>query len=72
MWYAWSMVSLLLHAKTSCRFIYQASLKHYAVGTNFIHKDDFEGHNTYLDVFYFFKNLDKIDNMLSGGILRDD
>jgi hypothetical protein len=28
--------------------------------------------NTYLDVFVLFENLDKTDNMLSGGILRDD
>jgi hypothetical protein len=49
MWYAWSMVSLLLHAKTSYRFIYQASLKQNAVETNFIDKDDFKGHNTSKD-----------------------
>jgi hypothetical protein len=52
--------------------LYQTSLKQNAIETNFIHKDNFEGHNTYLDVFFFFENLDKTDNIFSGGILRDD
>ena len=43
-------------------------LKENAVETNFIHKDDY----AYLDVFDFFKNSDKIESMLSGGILRDN
>ena len=46
--------------------LYQASLKQNVVKTNFIHKDDFEDHNVYLDVnayldvFYFFENPNKI------------
>jgi len=40
--------------------------------TNFIHKDNFKSHNFYLDISDFFENLYKTDNILSGGILRDD
>jgi len=58
--------------------LYQASLKQNIVKTNFIHKDDFEDHNVYLDVnayldvFYFFENPNKTYNMLNGGILEND
>ena len=58
--------------------LYQASLKQNTVETNFIHKDGSENHNacidvnTYLDVSDFFENSDKTENMLSGGIIRDD
>jgi hypothetical protein len=72
------------HSSRTCRtpkhltYLYQAFFKQNAVETNFIHKEDLEGYNAYLDVniyldvYDFFENPDKIDNMLSGGILRDD
>jgi hypothetical protein len=72
------MCGMHVHWSLTCRTpkhlidLYQTSLKQNAIETNFIHKDDFEGHNTYLDVFFFFENLDKTDNIFSGGILRDD
>jgi len=52
--------------------LYQSSLEQNAVETNFINKDDFEGHNAYLDVNDFFKRPYKTDNMLSGRILEDN
>jgi hypothetical protein len=63
------------HRSRTCRSLkhltdlYQASPKQNAVEINFIRKDDFEGHNVYLDVFDFFKNPDKTDSVLSCGIL---
>ena len=66
------------HCSRTCRMpkdftdLYQASLKQNVIETNLINKDDFEGHNAYLDVNDLFKNPDKTDNMLSGGILEDD
>lgn len=38
----------------------------------FINKDEFKGHNIYLDISNFFENPDKTNNMFSGGILGDD
>ena len=58
--------------------LYQASQEQNVVETNLIHKDDSENHNAYVDVnIYlvvsdFFENSNKIENMLSGGIFRDD
>jgi hypothetical protein len=37
-------------------------MKQNAVETYFIHKDDFEGQNAYLDVSDFFENSDKTDD----------
>jgi len=70
-WYAWSLVLYLSHVKTYYKFISSLS-KTKCTWTNFIHKDDFEDHNTYLDVYDFFENLDKTNNMHSSEILRDD
>ena len=64
----WSHLS---YTKTSYRFISSLS-KQYTVETNFIHKDVSENHNAYIDVSDFFEDLDKTENMLSGGIIRDD
>jgi hypothetical protein len=69
--YAWSLVSYLSHVKTSYKFISSLS-ETKCIWTNFIHKDDFEGHNTYLDVYDLFENPNKTNNMLSSEILRDD
>ena len=52
--------------------LYQVSLKQNEVEINCIRKDDFEGHNSYLDVFYFFENPNKTNDIHSGGILEDD
>jgi len=52
--------------------LYQTSPKQNTLETNFIHKDNFKSHNFYLDISDFFENLYKTDNILSGGILRDD
>ena len=51
---------------------YQASPKQNTIETNFIHKDNFKGHNAYLDISDFFENPDKTNNILSGGILGVD
>ena len=58
--------------------LYQVFLKQNTIETNFIHKDDYENHNTYLDVSTYlsvsdlFENPNKTENMLSGGIIKDD
>jgi hypothetical protein len=58
--------------------LYQIYLKQNVGETNFIHKDDFEGHNVYLnvnvylDVSDLFGNPDKTNNILNGEILGDD
>jgi hypothetical protein len=69
------------HWSRTCRTLkyftdlYQTYLKQNVVEINFIHKNDFEGHNiylnvnVYLDVFDLFGNPDKTNNILSGEIL---
>ena len=58
--------------------LYQASLKQNTFETNFVHKDDLEGHNVYLnvnaylDVFDLFENPDRTNNMFNSGILEDN
>jgi hypothetical protein len=50
------------HSSRTCRtpkhltYLYQAFFKQNAVETNFIHKEDLEGYNAYLDVYDFFEN----------------
>jgi hypothetical protein len=58
--------------------LYQASLKQNTFETNFVHKNDLEGHNVYLnvnaylDVFDLFENPDRTNNMFNSGILEDN
>ena len=52
--------------------LYQVLHKQNAIEINFIYKDNFERHNAYLDVNDFFKNPDKIYNILSVGICGDN
>jgi len=66
------------HWSRTCRTLkyltdlYQASLKQNTIETNFIHKDDFKGHNVYLDISDLFKNPNKTDDIFSGRMLEDD
>jgi len=66
------------HWSCTCRMpkhltsLYQVFPKQNTVETNFIHKDNFEGHNAYLNISDFFENSDKTDNIISDEILEDD
>jgi hypothetical protein len=63
------------HWSRTCRTLkyltdlYQNSLKQNTIETNFIHKDDFKGHNVYLDISDLFKNPNETDGIFSGRML---